>query len=186
MKKELTEADVSAMLVEELRRTGYCIVRNEAIARVHALAKDLDPIFDATPFCDGNFYGRRTKRFGSLLKRQDQVEDGARIDLAAVDEIDHRGQVLAHGRRPAEHVDLRTKHAVHVQGDAVRNTHEGQVATGAHAAKGLVTIMGAKGNKVTLKVKDTQTLAEIKTGDQIEGTYIQALAVAVLPKPAAK
>ena len=54
------------------------------------------------------------------------------------------------------------------------------------AAKGLVTIMGAKGNKVTLKVKDTQTLAEIKTGDQIEGTYIQALAVAVLPKPAAK
>src|SRR3546814_18169332 len=73
MKKDLTEADVSAMLVEELRRTGYCIIRNEAIARVHALAKDLDPIFEATPFCDGNFYGRRTKRFGSLLKRSEHM-----------------------------------------------------------------------------------------------------------------
>ena len=53
-------------------------------------------------------------------------------------------------------------------------------------AKGLVTILGAKGNKVTFKVNDSQTLAEIKIGDQVEGTYIQALAVAVLPKPAAK
>src|SRR3546814_14618268 len=73
MKKDLTEADVSAMLVEELRRTGYCIIRNEAIARVHALAKDLDPIFEATPFCDGNFYGRRTKRFGSRLKPSEHM-----------------------------------------------------------------------------------------------------------------
>ena len=53
-------------------------------------------------------------------------------------------------------------------------------------AKSLVTILGAKGNKVTLKVSDPQTLAEIKVGDQVEGTYIQALAVAVLQKPAAK
>lgn len=73
MKKDLTEADLCAMLVEELRRTGYCIVRNEAIARVHALAKDLDPIFAATPFCEGNFYGCRTKRFGSLLKRSQHM-----------------------------------------------------------------------------------------------------------------
>ena len=53
-------------------------------------------------------------------------------------------------------------------------------------AKGLVTILGAKGNKVTLKVSDPQTLADIKVGDQVEGTYIQALAVAVLPKTAAQ
>ena len=53
-------------------------------------------------------------------------------------------------------------------------------------AKGLVTILGAKGNKVTLKVDDPKTLAEIKKGDQVEGTYIQALAIAVLQKPAAK
>jgi ectoine hydroxylase-related dioxygenase (phytanoyl-CoA dioxygenase family) len=33
------------------------------------LHADLDNCFAATPFCDGDFYGRRTKRFGSLLTR---------------------------------------------------------------------------------------------------------------------
>src|SRR3546814_545591 len=73
MKKDLTEADLPGLLFEELRRKGYCIIRNEAVARVHALARDLDPIFAATPFCEGNFYGRRTKRFGGLLKRSEHM-----------------------------------------------------------------------------------------------------------------
>ena len=75
MKKDLTEADLPGLLVDELHRKGYCIIRNEAVARVHALAKDLDPIFAATPFCEGNFYGRRTKRFGSLLKRSPHMAE---------------------------------------------------------------------------------------------------------------
>src|SRR3546814_10489584 len=62
MKKDLTEADLPGLLVEELRRKDYCIIRNEAVARVHALARDLDPIFAATPFCEGNFYGRSEER----------------------------------------------------------------------------------------------------------------------------
>lgn len=75
MKKDLTEANLPRLLVDELRRKGYCIIRNEAVARVHALARDLDPIFAETPFCEGNFYGRRTKRFGSLLKRSPHMAD---------------------------------------------------------------------------------------------------------------
>ena len=75
MKKDLTEADLPGLLVEELGRKGYCIIRNEAVARVHALARDLEPIFAATPFCEGNFYGRRTKRFGSLLKRSPHMAE---------------------------------------------------------------------------------------------------------------
>lgn len=75
MKKDLTEADLAGLLVDELRRKGYCILRNEAVARVHALARDLEPIFAATPFCEGNFYGRRTKRFGSLLKRSPHMAE---------------------------------------------------------------------------------------------------------------
>lgn len=75
MKKDLTEADLPGLLVDQLRRKGYCILRNEAIGRVHALARDLDPIFAATPFCEGNFYGRRTKRFGSLLKRSPHLAE---------------------------------------------------------------------------------------------------------------
>ena len=75
MKKDLTEADLPGLLVDQLRRKGYCILRNEAIGRVRALASDLDPIFAATPFCEGNFYGRRTKRFGSLLKRSPHIAE---------------------------------------------------------------------------------------------------------------
>lgn len=69
MKKEPTETALTALLVEELRTKGYCILHNAATPHIHALARDLDPIFAATPFCEGYFYGQRTKRFGSLLKR---------------------------------------------------------------------------------------------------------------------
>ncbi|BBE35255.1 phytanoyl-CoA dioxygenase family protein [Sphingosinicella microcystinivorans] len=49
---------------------GYTIVRSAvAPALASALSADLDARFAATPFCDGHFYGRRTKRFGSLLTR---------------------------------------------------------------------------------------------------------------------
>lgn len=53
-----------------LRSQGYVIVRGATPpALVSALSRDLDTRFAATPFCDGDFYGRRTKRFGSLLTR---------------------------------------------------------------------------------------------------------------------
>jgi ectoine hydroxylase-related dioxygenase (phytanoyl-CoA dioxygenase family) len=71
----------------ELQTKGYCIIR-DAIDRslVDALNADLDPVFEATPFCDGDFYGRRTKRFGSLLKRSslaDRLVRNAQVlDLA--------------------------------------------------------------------------------------------------------
>ena len=73
MKKDLTEADLLDMLVAELNAKSFCILRNHQVGRALALASDLDPVFAATPFCEGNFYGRRTKRFGSLLKRSPHV-----------------------------------------------------------------------------------------------------------------
>ncbi|WP_236036125.1 phytanoyl-CoA dioxygenase family protein [Rhizorhabdus histidinilytica] len=49
---------------------GYCIIPDALpAATVAALDADLDPVFAATPFCQGRFYGERTKRFGSLLRR---------------------------------------------------------------------------------------------------------------------
>jgi N-acyl-L-homoserine lactone synthetase/ectoine hydroxylase-related dioxygenase (phytanoyl-CoA dioxygenase family) len=57
-------------IADKLMNEGWCIlpglIAPETIA---ALRADLQPIFDATPFCAGDFYGERTKRFGSLLKR---------------------------------------------------------------------------------------------------------------------
>ncbi len=57
-------------LCETLLAEGFCVVPNlMPVGDVALLATDLAPHFDATPFCEGGFYGARTKRFGSLLKR---------------------------------------------------------------------------------------------------------------------
>ncbi len=54
----------------ELHDQGYCIVPGVMPkAKVHALHNDLKPRFERTPFCEGEFYGSHTKRFGGLLKR---------------------------------------------------------------------------------------------------------------------
>jgi len=53
-----------------LKEEGWCILRGLIpAATMDALAGDLGPVFDETPFCTGDFYGGRTKRFGSLLRR---------------------------------------------------------------------------------------------------------------------
>lgn len=53
-----------------LARDGYCLIERAAdpalIARINA---GLDRRFAATPMCQGDFYGPRTKRFGTLLTR---------------------------------------------------------------------------------------------------------------------
>lgn len=53
-----------------LHGEGWCLLPG-LLPNLHvdALANDLDPIFEATPFCQGDFYGNKTKRFGSLLRR---------------------------------------------------------------------------------------------------------------------
>ena len=75
MRMTLDHAALARRLVGALRRDGYCILHGAASAPVHALAKALDPVFAETPFCEGDFYGRRTKRFGSLLRRSRHMAD---------------------------------------------------------------------------------------------------------------
>jgi ectoine hydroxylase-related dioxygenase (phytanoyl-CoA dioxygenase family) len=59
----------------KLLHQGYCIIPDAVpTSTIAALDADLDPIFAATPFGRGNFYGYRTKRFGSLLKRSRHAE----------------------------------------------------------------------------------------------------------------
>lgn len=58
----------------QLLRDGYCIIPDALPSSdVAALEADLDPMFAATPLCQGRFYGERTKRFGSLLKHSPQM-----------------------------------------------------------------------------------------------------------------
>lgn len=60
---------------DQILKQGYCIIPDAVCAEtIVALTADLDPVFAATPFGQGHFYGYRTKRFGSLLKRSRHAE----------------------------------------------------------------------------------------------------------------
>lgn len=68
-------AIASAELAAALLENGYCIVPDLVErASIEALDRDLDPVFAATPFGQGDFYGYRTRRFGALLKRSAQAQ----------------------------------------------------------------------------------------------------------------
>lgn len=68
----MTDTDRAAIdrWSDRLMREGFCIIPDAVPPRmVEDLRADLDPIFAETPFCEGGFYGARTKRFGRLLAR---------------------------------------------------------------------------------------------------------------------
>jgi ectoine hydroxylase-related dioxygenase (phytanoyl-CoA dioxygenase family) len=55
---------------DRLREDGYCVIPGLLPgAQMAALDEELQPRFEATPFCEGYFNGYRTKRFHGLLKR---------------------------------------------------------------------------------------------------------------------
>lgn len=54
----------------ELLRTGFCILRGAAPRElIEGISAEVDERFKATPFCVGDFHGKRTKRFHRLLAR---------------------------------------------------------------------------------------------------------------------
>ncbi len=66
----LPQPDFQPDWAATLLADGYCIVPDLLSAgKVRALHEDLKPRLRQTPFCEGNFFGTRTKRFGGILKR---------------------------------------------------------------------------------------------------------------------
>lgn len=62
--------------LNQLMAQGYCIIpRLLDPETLSELASDLDDAFRNTPFGQGHFYGFRTKRFGSLLRRSSRAQD---------------------------------------------------------------------------------------------------------------
>jgi len=60
----------AATYAARLLADGYCIIPDACpAATIAALDCELGARFEATPFCEGGFYGERTKRFGALLRR---------------------------------------------------------------------------------------------------------------------
>ena len=76
-----------------LERDGYCIIPDLLPQSVLAsLDADLENDFLHTPLGDGDFYGYRTKRFGSLLRRS---EHAARLtDIADMEGKPERGRTF--------------------------------------------------------------------------------------------
>ena len=63
-------------LAGDLSRDGFLILRGAAAPSIIAeIEADLSERFEATPFCEGGFYGDRTKRFGRLLIRSPRMSD---------------------------------------------------------------------------------------------------------------
>lgn len=76
------EGDDVDQAVTELKRNGYVIIRNRiAQNAVKGMNADFATRFDRTPFCQGNFYGSRTKRFSQVLKRTEHADAFVRDDL---------------------------------------------------------------------------------------------------------
>lgn len=74
MKRHLSPDEAAEQLVVELRTKGYAVIKSCRTPKfMTSLGDELGPLFDATPFCSGPFYGNRTKRIGSLLKRSPRV-----------------------------------------------------------------------------------------------------------------
>lgn len=60
---------------KQLAAEGYTIIRGAVGSHLpDSIAADLAPRYAATPFCEGDFYGERTKRFGRLLIRSPAIE----------------------------------------------------------------------------------------------------------------
>ena len=59
---------------ERLLSEGYCVIPDLMADTVAALDRDLAPAFEGTRFCEGGFYGEKTKRFGRLLTRSLHAE----------------------------------------------------------------------------------------------------------------
>ncbi|HSX53779.1 MAG TPA: phytanoyl-CoA dioxygenase family protein [Sphingomonas sp.] len=56
--------------LRDLLALGYCVIPGAMPpAQVAVLARDLAPGFEESLFCQGDFYGERTKRIGRLLAR---------------------------------------------------------------------------------------------------------------------
>lgn len=163
-----TETAVPAVTVSETVRSEAKVVAIDKKTRVVTLKNSAGKVFDVTA-------GDAVKNFAQIKPGDVVVTDftqalamklkkstGIRVTTEIAD-----AKRAALGEKPAGAVGREINFVADV--------------IGVDAKTGVVTLKGAKGKVVDLKVKDPQVLAEIKKGDQVEGTYVEALAIVVMP-----
>lgn len=78
----MAQENLPDLWTERLLKDGYCIIPDAASVEWAAkLNHELDDDFERTPFCQGAFFGARTKRRGALLKRSATAADFIRHPL---------------------------------------------------------------------------------------------------------
>lgn len=85
-----TTAATAEELVSGLTSNGYAIAKRALDTDyIAGLEADLHHDFAATPYCKGDFYGARTKRFGGLLARSPLVDELVRhpVILMAAEKV---------------------------------------------------------------------------------------------------
>lgn len=90
MKRPISLDDEVNKLVTTLFKQGFAIIRSCRTRKfLTSLSDEIDPLFATTPFCEGAFYGNRTKRIGGMLARSFRVPYLARdpLILPAVQKI---------------------------------------------------------------------------------------------------
>jgi hypothetical protein len=76
------KADEISVWADKLLTDGYVTIPNVADpVALDALYQDFDRVFARTPFCQGDFYGATTKRFGRLLIRSPHTAAFMRQEL---------------------------------------------------------------------------------------------------------
>lgn len=134
-------------------------------------------------------------------------EDGNVFDVVVGEGVKNFAQIKVGDRVVAEHMEVLTIELK--KGNGLRETVEKDINEAAKAGQkpgaikgrevdfvadvksvdtkaGTITILGAKGRVFKLKIKDPAVIAQIKEGDQVKGTYIEATGIAVVASKAAK
>ncbi|WP_066823761.1 phytanoyl-CoA dioxygenase family protein [Sphingomonas mali] len=76
MATRLPSAETVPDPTRQLLEHGYCVLSGALPAEtIGGLDHDLAQAFAVTPFCQGGFYGERTKRFGRLLARSPRAAE---------------------------------------------------------------------------------------------------------------
>ena len=134
-------------------------------------------------------------------------EDGNVFDVVVGEGVKNFAQIKVGDRVVAEHMEVLTIELK--KGSGLRETVEKDINEAAKAGQkpgavkgrevdfvadvksvdtkaGTITVLGAKGRVFKLKIKNPAVIAQIKEGDQVKGTYIEATGIAVAASKATK
>jgi hypothetical protein len=163
-------------------------VAGAATAQMTAKVTAVDPA-KRTVTLQGASGKTRTIEVGDKVRNFDQIKVGdtvhAKYTQALALEIKKGGGALS---APVEEGAITPAPAPGAKpgGTIARKLTATVEVTAVDTAKQMVTLRGPEGNEVDVKAEDPSQLQNIKKGDHVQVTYVEALAIKVTEAPAPK